>query len=55
MTLATRVKPIGLVLCAIVVVLAIAHWLGETPAVQRTLTNVGGTGNACTCSYRIEP
>lgn len=55
MTLATRVKPIGLVLIAIVVVFAIAHWHGEKPAAPRTLTNVGGTGNACTCSYRIEP
>jgi hypothetical protein len=54
-TLASRLKPIGLVLIATVVVFAVAHWLGAKPARRGTLTKVGGAGNACTCSHRIEP
>ena len=55
MTLATRVKLIGLVLIATVVLFAIAHWLGAKPAERGVLTNVGGADNECTCSQRIEP
>ena len=55
MTLASRIKAIGVALTATVVVFAISHWLGAKPADRATLTHVGGTGNACTCTHRIEP
>jgi len=55
MTSVNRVKATGLVLIAMVLLFAIAHLLGVTTGWRGTLTNVGGAGNACTCSHRIEP
>jgi len=52
---ATRAWPIGLALLALVTAIVVARWLFSEPAARGMFANVGGAGNACTCSHRIEP